>query len=99
MTKKKIISIAAALEKPSAHPLAAAIVGGAEQRGLLIPEVHEFLSVTGKGVQGRVGGVDCGLGNGAMMAALGLSISASLQRKADALGSAGKNCDVFGVCK
>ncbi len=59
----QVLSKAAALEKSSEHPLAAAIVTGAKQRELSIPEVQDFRSVVGKGVEGKVSGVDVALGN------------------------------------
>jgi Cu+-exporting ATPase len=51
-----VLRIAAALERPSEHPLAAAIVKGATDRGLAIPQVSDFDSVTGGGVTGVVEG-------------------------------------------
>jgi Cu+-exporting ATPase len=51
-----LVRLAAGLERGSEHPLAAAVVAGAEGRGLTIPEVREFRSITGKGVTGEVEG-------------------------------------------
>ncbi|MFC5314237.1 haloacid dehalogenase, partial [Azospirillum rugosum] len=60
-------SLAASLERSSEHPLAAAIVASARERGLQVEDVADFSSVTGKGVIGRVGGRTVALGNAAMM--------------------------------
>jgi len=59
----RVLRLAAALEQGSEHPLAAAIVGGAIDRGVQIPKVEQFESVTGKGVRGRVDGHAVVLGN------------------------------------
>jgi len=70
----ELLRLAAALERSSEHPLAEAIVRGAEERGLDLPEVADFQSVTGKGVEGAVDGVLVTLGNRAMMDALGADL-------------------------
>jgi Cu+-exporting ATPase len=59
----RVLRLAAALEQGSEHPLAAAIVGGAIDRGVQIPKAELFESVTGKGVRGRVEGHAVVLGN------------------------------------
>lgn len=67
-----LLSLAAALEKGSEHPLAEAIVAGAEERGLKVGKITEFEAITGKGVQGSVGKQKVALGNTAMMAKVGI---------------------------
>ena len=52
----ELLRLAASLERASEHPLAAAIVGAAERRGLALAAVADFQSVTGKGVRGTVDG-------------------------------------------
>lgn len=59
----QIIALAAALEKPSEHPLAEAIVGEAGIRGLTVPKADDFQAVFGKGVMGSCGGKRCLAGN------------------------------------
>ncbi len=59
----EILRLAASLERGSEHPLAAAIVRGAEQRGLDLAKAEDFQSVTGKGVTGKVAGREIALGN------------------------------------
>lgn len=66
-----ILRLAASLERSSEHPLAEAIVRGAEDKGLVLGDVDGFESVTGKGVQGLVDGHPVALGNRAMMEGLG----------------------------
>ncbi len=53
---KELLRLAASLEQNSEHPLAAAIVSGAKERGIVFDAVKDFRSVTGGGVLGRVGG-------------------------------------------
>jgi len=58
-----LLRLAAALERGSEHPLAAAIVTGAEERGVSPARAEAFQSITGKGVTGRVDGAEVVLGN------------------------------------
>jgi len=78
-----VLRLAAALERASEHPLAAAIVGGAEERGLALPEAKAFESFTGKGVRGTVDGHRLDLGNASLMIDAGIDI-ASLADRAEA---------------
>ncbi len=58
-----LLRLAASLERASEHPLAKAIVDGAEAQGLTLADVHDFESATGKGVKGKVDGHAVALGN------------------------------------
>jgi Cu+-exporting ATPase len=84
----EILRLSSALERGSEHPLAAAIVDGAEERGIEIPQVADFASQTGKGVSGSVDGRAVVLGNAAMLADAGVEIS-ELQDIADTERSEG----------
>ncbi len=68
----EVLRLAASLERGSEHPLAAAIVKGAEERGIELAKAEEFEAVTGKGVKGVVGGKAVALGNARLVADLGL---------------------------
>lgn len=68
-----ILSMAAALEKSSEHPLAAAVVAAASERGLELSEVSDFGSITGKGMTGAVNGKSVALGNSSLVADLGIT--------------------------
>ncbi len=59
----ELLLLAASLERGSEHPLAAAIVSGAEERGVKLHDAREFRSITGKGVVGLVNGKQVALGN------------------------------------
>jgi Cu+-exporting ATPase len=67
------LHLVASLERASEHPLAAAIVAAAQERGLELSEVHDFRSVTGKGVVGTVDGRAVALGNRALLVKLGIA--------------------------
>jgi len=84
-----LLSLAAALEKGSEHPLAEAIVAGAEAKGLKIGMINEFAAVTGKGVQGSIGKRKVALGNKAMMIEVGLDTD-KIDEQADELRNDGK---------
>jgi Cu+-exporting ATPase len=66
-TDEEVLRLAASLERGSEHPLAGAIVKGAEARGLSLAEAREFQSVTGKGVVAQVDGRHVALGNLALL--------------------------------
>ena len=78
----EVLRLAAALERGSEHPLAAAIVEGAEERGVKLPASSDFESHTGKGVTGTVDGHKVALGNAALMSGLGVD-AASMEDEAD----------------
>ena len=70
--EEDVLRLAATLERASEHPLAAAIVTGAEARGERLAYASNFASVTGKGVRGAVDGRIVVLGNRAMMDEMGI---------------------------
>ena len=76
----EVLRLAASVEVGSEHPLAAAIVEGAEARGIKPVAADDFRSVTGKGVVARVGGQTIALGNVALMRELGVDPGAVLAR-------------------
>ncbi|MEB3044081.1 heavy metal translocating P-type ATPase [Rhizobium mulingense] len=85
----RLLSLAASLERGSEHPLAEAIVSGAEERGITFVEVTGFEAKTGKGVKGLAASASVALGNAAMLAELGVDPSA-LSEKTEALRGDGK---------
>ncbi len=68
-----LLKLAASLERASEHPLAAAIVAGAQERQIELLNVDNFQSVTGKGVTGSVNNQSVGLGNHKLMQQLGVA--------------------------
>jgi len=72
------LAVAAALERGSEHPLAAAIIAGAKERGVAVLDVGEFKSVTGGGVQGIINGEHVALGNARFVDPSGTNLLGSL---------------------
>ena len=70
-----LLRLAAGLERASEHPLAAAIVAGAEARGLVPAEVQDFESVTGQGVSGRVEGHAVAIGSRRFLDSRGVDVA------------------------
>ncbi len=68
----EVLRLAATLERGSEHPLAEAIVEGAEERGVKMGDAGDFEAVTGKGVTGKVDGKAVALGNRKLVEDLGL---------------------------
>jgi P-type Cu+ transporter len=87
--ERRVLSLAASLERGSEHPLAEAIVKGAADRGAPIVEAENFEGLTGKGVRGRVEGRAVALGNHALMADLGVALGESVAQ-AEALRADGQ---------
>ncbi len=71
----EVLKLAAALEAGSEHPLAAAILHGAEAKGVEIPKVEGFRAVTGQGVKGKVEGRPVLLGNARLLESAGIDPS------------------------
>ena len=70
MDEAEVLSLAASLERGSEHPLAEAILAGAESRGVVLHETTDFEAIPGRGVRGRVAGRAVVLGNLALMRVL-----------------------------
>ena len=85
----ELLRLAAAVERSSEHPLAAAIVTGARERGIDAPDPETFTAVPGHGVEARVGGRGVLLGNRKLLADHGIE-TAGLDSDAAALAEQGK---------
>jgi Cu+-exporting ATPase len=83
-SETEVLRLAAAVERDSEHPLAAAIVRAAAERDIAPTEVRDFMAPTGKGVVGTVGGRKVALGTLALLAELSVD-AALLQSDADHL--------------
>src|SRR5574337_476771 len=73
--KDELLALAAALEQASEHPLAAAIVSAARERGLPIGNAGHFDSVTGQGVRGEIAGKAVALGNDRLASTFKVDVS------------------------
>ncbi len=81
-----LLRLAASLERQSEHPLATAIVRGAEARGVVVEPTESFESRTGQGIVGRVSGREVAVGNRALMEAAGADAEALQALTAEAEG-------------
>lgn len=93
----QVIALAAAIEKPSEHPLAEAIVGEAKAKNLSIPKVEEFQAVFGKGVMGICNGKKCFAGNSGFMEENGVTLSKEQKDAMEKLSEDGKTPLLFAV--
>ncbi|MDX6445310.1 MAG: P-type Cu+ transporter [Blastocatellia bacterium] len=87
--EQTVLRLAASLELSSEHPLAAAIVRGAQERGIELTGTEGFVSITGKGVVGKIDGQKVALGNLALMEDQKIDLG-ELAAKAEALRAEGQ---------
>lgn len=83
-SESEVLQLGASLERASEHPLAAAIVSGAQKQGLPLLPVSDFQSITGKGVVGRVNGKSVAIGTLKLLESLGIK-PGDLDEQAQAL--------------
>ena len=89
VAESRLLQIAASLERGSEHPLAAAILRGAEDRGVELASVSDFVSITGQGVAGTLGGKQVALGNLRLAESI-TSVPQTAKDRADALRRSGE---------
>jgi Cu+-exporting ATPase len=92
----EVLRLAASLEAGSEHPLAAAILRGAEARGLKLEKIEGFDAVTGQGVKGRLDARTLLLGNQRLMQGAGIDV-APLAAAAEAKRKQGETVMYFGI--
>jgi Cu+-exporting ATPase len=85
----QLLAMAAALEQPSEHPLARAIVDGAKARGIPVATAEDFRSVTGAGVEASVAGHAVALGNQQLLSNIGVAADKLALDRADAMRAEG----------
>ncbi|MCZ6777879.1 MAG: heavy metal translocating P-type ATPase [Acidobacteria bacterium] len=88
-SEEEILRLAAALERASEHPLAAAILAAAREKDLDLPVVEDFRSLTGRGVLGVVARQDVALGNQKLLEELDIQEASQLASRADSLRQRG----------
>jgi Cu+-exporting ATPase len=95
LPRERLLQLAAALDQPSEHPLARAIVNAAQ--GQLLPPVSGFITRTGRGVQGRIDGSLVMLGNERMLQELNIAVSEEAAAKAEHLRGDGDTVTFLAV--
>lgn len=85
-----VLSVAAALEKHSEHPIAHAVVVGAEARGARVYEADGFTSLTGRGIKGNVGGKPALMGNVRLLREQGIAVDDKLAALVEQQAASGK---------
>ncbi|KAA1251563.1 heavy metal translocating P-type ATPase [Mycobacterium simiae] len=88
--ERELLTLVAAAEVDSEHPIAGAVVAGARDRGINIPAVSAFDSITGKGVRATVAGVTVLVGTATLLAENGID-TAELEQISAELAAAGKS--------
>jgi Cu+-exporting ATPase len=98
-SEDELLRLVAGLERGSEHPLAAAIVAGAEQRKLRVASPEHFESRTGKGIVGRIEGHAIAIGNAALLTELGITAAsvAALTTRAESLRNEGKTAMLVAI--
>lgn len=96
INESDLLRLAASIERGSEHPLAAAIVAGAQQRNLKLSEAQDFQSITGKGVIGRVDDRQIALGNAKLLEQLNIEAGALIEQ-AETLRKGGETVMFVGV--
>ncbi|MEE2674233.1 MAG: copper-translocating P-type ATPase [Myxococcota bacterium] len=96
VAEEDALRLAASLERGSEHPLAAAIVAAAEERGLSLAEAEGFESIPGQGIRGRVDGHEVVLGGHELLAREGVD-AAGANPRAEELRKSGRVVTFLGV--
>lgn len=95
VTETELLTLAAALESRSEHPLAKAILADAEAKAITPPEVTDFAALPGNGLSAKLDGMDIYAGNAAFIQTK-LTLPAALAQQAEKLASEGKTPLFFG---
>jgi Cu+-exporting ATPase len=94
--EKEALRLGASLERASEHPLAEAIVRGAQEKGIELAQAKDFQSMTGKGVTGEVDGHKVALGNQKLLEGMGID-SGDLPQQADDLRAEGQTVMLLSI--
>ena len=89
-SRDELLALAAGVEAKSGHPLAAAVVRAAEDKGLMLPQTGDLQSVTGKGVVALVRGESLRIGNRKLMEEAGVDVAQEVLDKLEVLEREGK---------
>ena len=95
VTETELLTLAAALESRSEHPLAKAVLADAEAKAITPPEVTDFAALPGNGLAAKLDGMDIYAGNAAFIQTM-LTLPAALAQQAEKLAAEGKTPLFFG---
>ena len=95
VTETELLTLAAALESRSEHPLAKAVLADAEAKAITPPEVTDFAALPGNGLAAKLDGMDIYAGNAAFIQTK-LTLPAALAQQAEKLAAEGKTPLFFG---
>ena len=95
VTETELLTLAAALESRSEHPLAKAVLADAEAKAITPPEVTDFAALPGNGLAAKLDGMDIYAGNAAFIQTK-LTLPAALAQQAEKLAAEGKTSLFFG---
>jgi Cu+-exporting ATPase len=87
--RERLLALAAALERPSEHPLAHAVVGAADAEGVSVPAATGFRALAGRGVVATVDGATVALGNAKLLQELGIALGGAANARAEQLRGQG----------
>ncbi len=93
----RLLALAAAVERYSQHPLAAAIAAAAAERGVAVPEGADPETYAGKGVTAKIDGQEAAAGSRAFLAERGVALTADMEAKAAAFEGEGKTVVAVGL--
>ena len=96
-SKDEVLSLAAAVESRSAHPLARAVVDAAEARGLKLPSVEEAISMTGRGFKAQADGKSVWIGNTKLFMETDIELPRTVLDPLETLEDEGKTVMVVGL--
>ena len=96
-SESDLLQFVASLERSSEHPLAAAIVKGAEAKKLTLTDVQGFSSITGKGVKGTISGKQIAVGNSEMFRELGIDPAPPMLTQAETLRKEGQTVMLIAI--
>ena len=90
VSETELLRLVASAERGSEHPLAEALVGGAQERGVALSDAQDFTALSGRGIAATVAGRKLLLGNARLMTERSVAVSDDARERMDTLADAGK---------
>lgn len=96
-SESEVLSLLAAAEAQSTHPIARAILGAAEERRLTLPKVSQITALAGLGIEAQIDGSALLIGSTSLIEGAGIKLPASARSQVEALEDQGKTAILLGV--